>query len=109
MQKCSQGHQAFKWCGQPLLNSRIHCGDFLLSACILFSGNNFAKIELFARMLQLKLPGSSFFNAVQKHYLVDAVRGAWEEQRGALLRSFEGEKLVVLGDGRNDSPGKIIL
>jgi hypothetical protein len=35
---------------------------------------------------------------VQKHYLVKAVRQAWDQEQQQLIRSLEGKDVVVLGE-----------
>jgi hypothetical protein len=70
MQECAKGHVSYTWCSQPRLPNRIHCGDFLASAVTLFSGQNYAKLALWAKLLNLPFPTEKFFLAVQKHYLL---------------------------------------
>ncbi|XP_060569824.1 uncharacterized protein LOC132728231 [Ruditapes philippinarum] len=82
----------------------MNSGDFLICATILTSGNNFGKLSLWAQMLQLKFPSASQFSRIQTHYLVPAIDSYWERHQEEVLSTCEGD-VVVLGDGRNDSPG----
>uniref|UniRef100_K1QRS2 DUF659 domain-containing protein n=1 Tax=Magallana gigas TaxID=29159 RepID=K1QRS2_MAGGI len=77
----------------------------MLSASILFSGNNFSKIELFARFLKLAFPGQSTFTRLQKRYLVPAVDELWTAKQTTIVEELTHQDLVILGDGRMDSPG----
>eukprot|EP00105_Crassostrea_gigas_P017838 XP_011435768.1 PREDICTED: uncharacterized protein LOC105334131 [Crassostrea gigas] len=102
---CCNSHEAEKWCSQPVLNRGLHAGDLMLSASILFSGNNFSKIELFARFLKLAFPGQSTFTRLQKRYLVPAVDELWTAKQTTIVEELTHQDLVILGDGRMDSPG----
>ena len=54
-------------------------GDYLLSTSVVTSGNNFQKISLIARCMNLNMvPKSSFFR-VQKHYTLPVIRDFWKE------------------------------
>lgn len=86
-QICCNSHEAEKWCSQPVLNRGLHAGDLMLSASILFSGNNFSKIELFARFLKLAFPGQSTFTRLQKRYLVPAVDELWTAKQTTINNS----------------------
>nr|XP_034315406.1 LOW QUALITY PROTEIN: uncharacterized protein LOC105340464 [Crassostrea gigas] len=102
---CSNSHLAEKWCSQPILNRGLHAGDLMLSAAILFSGNNFGKMELFAKFLKLGFPGQSTFTRLQKRYLVPAVDEYWTSQQTGIVDEMSDKDLIILGDGRMDSPG----
>ncbi|XP_070564224.1 uncharacterized protein [Ptychodera flava] len=102
---CPSGHIAYKWCSQPLLNRRLHSGDLLTSAAILMSGNSYSKTALFARMLNLKIVSSSTYLKIQRHYLVPSVDQYWETHQQEIVRKHAEKELVIIGDGRMDSPG----
>ena len=69
----------------------------MLSAAILFSGNNFSKIRLMARFLNLRLVGTTSFNLIQRTYLVPAVDEMWIEKQTQVLSEFEGQGVVIAG------------
>lgn len=96
-QICCNSHEAEKWCSQPVLNRGLHAGDLMLSASILFSGNNFSKIELFARFLKLAFPGQSTFTRLQKRYLVPAVDELWTAKQTTIVEELTHQDLVILG------------
>ncbi|KAK3104844.1 hypothetical protein FSP39_011466 [Pinctada imbricata] len=102
---CSNGHQKQKWCSQPVMNRRLHSGDLSISAAILLSGNNFAKMKLFADFMGLKFPNCDKFNRIQRTYLIPSIEKTWTTQQSDILDEMRDEEIVVLGDGRMDSPG----
>lgn len=65
-QLCSNSHVAETWCSQPILNRRLHGGDLLISFAILFSGNYFNKIEIFAKILHTVFSMSVLHQASEK-------------------------------------------
>lgn len=102
---CPNSHVAETWCSQPVLNQGLPGGDLLISSAILFSGNNFNKIELFAKILHMGFPSQSSFTKLQRKYLVPAVDDLWEEKQEEMTAEMANKDLVLLGDGRMDSPG----
>ncbi|XP_070554271.1 uncharacterized protein [Ptychodera flava] len=69
------------------------------------SGNNYSKIALFAKMLRLKIVSSSTFFKIQRHYLVPCVDEYWLSHQQEILTKYQDKEIVILGDGRMDSPG----
>ncbi|XP_022339797.1 uncharacterized protein LOC111134747 [Crassostrea virginica] len=102
---CPNSHVAEKWCSQPVLNRGLHGGDLMISSAILFSGNNFNKMELFAKFMQMGFPNQSSFTRLQRRYLVPAVDQLWDEKQMEMVEEMAEKDLVLLGDGRMDSPG----
>ncbi|XP_063405831.1 uncharacterized protein LOC134689792 [Mytilus trossulus] len=102
---CKGGHILNKWCSQPLLNRRMHCGDLMLTSAIVLSGNNFQKIELFCKILGLPLVSSSTFHKMQRSYIVPSIDKFWQKHLDDIYTELQGKEVVVLGDGRMDSPG----
>ncbi|XP_070578694.1 uncharacterized protein [Ptychodera flava] len=102
---CDSGHLIYKWCSQPIMKRRLHSGDILTSAAILLSGNNHAKISLFAKILNMKIVSPSSFHKIQKHYLVPSIDEYWFQHQREILDKYRDRDIVVLGDGRMDSPG----
>nr|XP_034321734.1 uncharacterized protein LOC105321759 [Crassostrea gigas] len=102
---CENGHIANKWCSQPLLNRSLHSTDALLSTAIIASGNNFQKMAMFAKFLKLPFPSQSSFGKLQRTYVLPSIDQIWETHQNEILTEFQGKNLVILGDGRMDSPG----
>ncbi|XP_045924713.1 zinc finger protein 502-like [Micropterus dolomieu] len=80
-------------------------GDFLLSTNILLSGNDYAKVALLFKFMNMGMVKKNTFVSIQDAYCVDTVKSFWEERRTEALSGLQGKDVVVLADGRNDSPG----
>ena len=53
-QTCEGGHPVHKWSSQPYLSLKgTSAGDFLLATNILISGNNYQKIALLFKFMNL--------------------------------------------------------
>ncbi|XP_077371760.1 uncharacterized protein LOC144015549 isoform X2 [Festucalex cinctus] len=102
---CSNGHQVWFWDTQPRLNFGMQAGDFMLSSNILLSGNNYAKVALLFKFMNLRMVNRNTFFTVQDTYCVDAITEFWIEKISQSIASLQGKQVVLLGDGRNDSPG----
>ncbi|KAK0148319.1 hypothetical protein N1851_011713 [Merluccius polli] len=79
--------------------------DFLLSSNILLSGNNYAKVALLLKFTNIRMVNQTTHYTIQDTYCVDTIKEYWEEKRSEAIRRLQGEDVVLLGDGRNDSPG----
>lgn len=44
-------HEIFSWLSKPKLRRGVNLGDLMVGASIFFSGNNFAKLEVFSRFM----------------------------------------------------------
>ncbi|KAL3858299.1 hypothetical protein ACJMK2_012893 [Sinanodonta woodiana] len=102
---CNGGHMVHKWCSQPILNNRLHAGNMLLAAAILFSGINFKKVAMLAKFLRLPCLGESSFNKIQSTYLIPVVDNYWIDNQEDVLHRYVGKEITILGDGHMDSPG----
>ncbi|XP_071950042.1 uncharacterized protein [Antedon mediterranea] len=102
---CTNGHLNNKWCSLPILKNKLHGGDLLMSTALLASGNNYAKIALLAKFLKLHILNVNTYYRIQRKYLVPAVTELWEDTQKEILTAHEGKDVVLLGDGRMDSPG----
>ena len=79
------------------MKSGIQAGDFLLSTNILLSGNNYAKVALLFRFMNMGMVSRNTFFSVQDSYCVDTIKDFWEERRTEALSRLQGEDVVVLG------------
>lgn len=102
---CQKGHRLHRWCSQPILNRRVHSGDLMIAASVVLSGSNFQKFSMFAKFLQLPILSKSTFYRMQRHYIVPSVGEHWIDHQNSVLEDFRGSDLVILVDGRMDSPG----
>jgi hypothetical protein len=97
LQECTQKHLAHKWCSQPLLNRRLHGGDLQIASAILTSGNNYAKLKLFADFLKLYFPSVSKYSAIQRTYLIPTINTVWREEQTHVIDSLHGREVIALG------------
>ncbi|XP_037635921.1 uncharacterized protein LOC119494253 [Sebastes umbrosus] len=80
-------------------------GDFMLSTNILLSGNNFTKVALLFRFMNMGMVVPATFYAVQDMYCVEAVKDFWEEKRATVIERLHTKDGVgAPADGRMDSP-----
>ncbi|XP_073671566.1 uncharacterized protein [Paramisgurnus dabryanus] len=102
---CADGHIVWRWVSQPLMKYGLQAGDFMLSTNILLSGNNYTKIVLLFRFMNMGIFGPNTFFSIQDTYCVDSIKKYWMEKRADVISRLQGKDVVVLADGRNDTPG----
>ena len=106
--RCTSSH-TIEWASSPkqMNKSAAECYviNMLLSSCVLLSGNNFTKVNLFAGFLSLKLIGRSTFHCHQRLFICPAVERYWKQCQSELIPSSSAQPLILAGDARNDSPG----
>ncbi|XP_030228791.1 uncharacterized protein LOC115555888 [Gadus morhua] len=103
---CSDGHLLWRWCSQPTFKYGLQGGDFMLSSSLLLSGNNYSKISLMFKFMNLGCVCDSTFRKIQLQYCVPVIDRFWKRQLNALIPEMKRRNSVVLlGDGRMDSPG----
>lgn len=101
--KCPAGHNG-KFCTSGDVNGMMS-NNLQAAASVLTSGNNFSKIENFAKHLGLEFIPASTFQRVQKLYCAPVIDDWWLNMREELWAQFDSEELFVCGDGQCDSPG----
>ncbi|KAF1389897.1 hypothetical protein PFLUV_G00052300 [Perca fluviatilis] len=95
---CPNGHCLWRWNSQPVLKFGMQAGDFLLSTNILLSGNNYTKVALLFKFMNMRMDNPNTHFTIQDSYCVDPIKTFWEEKRSEAFSRLQG-------DGRNDSPG----
>ncbi|XP_038592410.1 uncharacterized protein LOC119916458 isoform X1 [Micropterus salmoides] len=100
---CPNGHSLWRWNSQPVMKCGTQAGDFLLSTNILLSGNDYAKVALLFKFMNMGMVKNTFVS-IQDAYCVDTVKAFWEERRTEALSGLQGKDVVVLEDGTYDSP-----
>ncbi|KAK7883242.1 hypothetical protein WMY93_029416 [Mugilogobius chulae] len=69
-------------------------------------GNNFAKIALLFKFMNMRMVASTTHYRIQHFYCVPAIKDFWEEKRSAIISRLQlKDSVVALADGRMDSPG----
>ncbi|KAM4560719.1 uncharacterized protein V3H82_014797 [Fundulus diaphanus] len=100
---CPFGHSLWKWNSQPTLRFGMQGGDFMLSANILLSGNNYRKVALLFKFMAMGMVSESTFFRIQDAYCIEPVQEYWDKTRAEVLESLrQKDRVVVLGDGRMD-------
>ena len=74
----------------------------MLATNILLSGNNYSKIELLFKFLNMGMVGRSTFFAIQNNYCVDIITELWNEKRSAIIGQLRSKgPVVVLGESQS--------
>lgn len=101
---CDRGHISKRWDSQPKVK-RNYAGDVALSAAIVISGNNYAKIAMLLKCLNMGVVHSSLHLVIQRDYTFPAIDSYWEGVQDALLKERQGKDIVIAGNcslfGRN--------
>ena len=70
----------------------------MVATNILLSGNNFSKIALFFRYMNIGLVSTKSFTLMQNHYFIDSIKEFWEKNRAAIIdRLHAKDSVVALG------------
>ncbi|KAF0022279.1 hypothetical protein F2P81_025455 [Scophthalmus maximus] len=77
---CPNGHCLWRWNSQSVLMFGMQAGGFLLSTNILLSGNNYAKIALLLKFMNIRMVNPNTHFTTQDTYCVDTIKEYWEEK-----------------------------
>lgn len=80
-----------------MLKFDMQAGDFLLSTNILFSGNNYTKVALLFKFMNMRMVNPSTHYTIQETYCVDPIKDFWEEKRSEAISRLKGKDVVLLG------------
>lgn len=76
----------------------MQVGDFMLAVNILLSGNNYAKVALLFKFMNMGMVGRSTFFKIQDTCCVDTIKQFWEEKQSAIISRLQPKpSVVVLG------------
>lgn len=70
---------------------------YFLSTNILLSGNNYAKVALLFKFMNMGMVNRNTFFSIQDTYCVNIIKEFWEERRTEALCRLQGKEVVVLG------------
>ncbi|XP_020624359.1 uncharacterized protein LOC110061841 [Orbicella faveolata] len=105
--KCTEGHNGM-WESSVVLGvkrgQKVYAATVLLAASIVVSGNNFDKLSMLMKFLNVSFLSESTFSCIQT-CVTPVVKELWEAMKEKLWEVLKGEELALAGDGRNDSPG----
>ncbi|KAI8478958.1 hypothetical protein Bbelb_433170 [Branchiostoma belcheri] len=104
---CVDDHLQWKWGSQPRFKFNLQGGGyFMLASSLLLSGNNYSKVNLMFKFMNMGFVCPTTFNSIQGQYCVPAIKQYWNDEKTRALRELRNkENVILLGDGRMDSPG----
>ncbi|KAK7877301.1 hypothetical protein WMY93_031993 [Mugilogobius chulae] len=103
---CPNGHTVWKWSSQRYFKYGMLVGDFMLGVNVLLSGNNFRKVALFFKFMNIGMIDPTTFHKIQDGFCVDNIASFWKSDTEGIINDLKSkEPVVLLGDGRMDSPG----
>ena len=101
--ECQSGHSGILRSSDSINN--IYVNNMQLAASLLFSGNNFTKMSLYAKCFHLAFISYSTFLRCQKKFLIRTVNEWWTNMQGMMFKTIGSQPIVISGDGQMDSPG----
>ncbi|XP_071792699.1 uncharacterized protein [Asterias amurensis] len=99
--RCQRNHACGRWIGQPQLNG-VNMGDLAMSAAIMFSGNQYAKIKMMCHVMKLGLPYETLYYQIQRNYLLPCISNYWNQLQGDVLSKRQGKEVVICGERYTD-------
>ncbi|XP_057206770.1 uncharacterized protein LOC130564597 [Triplophysa rosa] len=104
-QLCPHCQYFRQWKSQPVVGS-TPLGNLQLSAAIYFTGGSFFRLEKIFNTMHVKSITHRTFRKHASMYLEPAVIYTWKKEQEELLQQLSlGDKVIVGGDMRADSPG----
>lgn len=73
-------------------------GDFMLGTNILLSGNNYSKVALLFRFMNMGIPNACTFYKIQDTYCVDSIVDFWNNHRLQTIQRLQGTEVIALGE-----------
>lgn len=101
--KCQAGHCG-DWRSSKMVN-KLYVNNLLAASALLFSGNNYTKMSLFAKFMSLSFFISSTYHQYQKKFLVPQIQSWWKDMQDRMFSVLSNQPIIVAGDGQMDSPG----
>lgn len=96
---CKNNHCVWQWNSQPTFKDGTQAGDFLLASNIILSGNNYTKVALLFRFMNMGMVERSAFFKIQDTYCVDAIKDSWTKNRAEVISRLQPkDSVVVLGE-----------
>ena len=95
-QVCSNSHDIKTWESQPKIR-RTKAGDFLLSAAIPTSGNNFEKVRLLFKFFGLGITSPTTNSQLQTKHVSPVIEKTFHEMIMENLSKYVGKAIVLAG------------
>ncbi|XP_053546294.1 uncharacterized protein LOC128638386 [Bombina bombina] len=102
--ECEAGHNSTLWCSQPTIGQKP-VGNILACSSLLFTGNQFEKINDYFKYFGICFLSRQTFCNYQKNFLFPTVDTFWKNECAKNIDNLQGSTLSVTGDGQCDSPG----
>ncbi|XP_069820489.1 uncharacterized protein [Dendropsophus ebraccatus] len=102
--ECYAGHHFEVFRSQPR-RGRYYSGNLLLAASILFSGQNYQKVQEFLNILGMVSISEATYYRYQPLFPFPVIDRTWKEQRRQNLEELSTLATCFSGDGQCDSPG----
>ena len=102
---CLEGH-SHKWHSQPMTGN-MSAGNLLVSASVLFSGSTMHRFAAMADILKLQSLSESEFYRIQDACLFPIIQKAYDRHIDTVNAWLGDAPLLLIGDGRCDSPGHL--
>jgi hypothetical protein len=96
----------YTWQSQPMISPQLPCGNLLLSAGILITGNSYSSIKAFADATNIQVISKQAHQQHQHNSLTPVIQDEWRKARQKVVEELKTKDTYVLaGDARMDSPG----
>ena len=83
----------------------MYVNNIQAASSLLFTGNNYAKLSLFAKCFHLAFIGETTFYQYQRKYLATPINSLWSVMQTEMFATLGNQQCVVSVDGQMDSPG----
>ncbi|KAK7904093.1 hypothetical protein WMY93_016700 [Mugilogobius chulae] len=95
-QICPNGHTVCRWTSQRYFKFGMLAGDFMLGVNILLSGNNFRKVALLFKFMNVGMLDTTTFHKIQDRFCVDNIEHFWKNNQGNVISQLKSKDSVVL-------------
>ena len=96
----------YTWHSQPHVTPQLSCGNLLISAATVISGNSFSGIEAFGEAMNLQLISDTSHQNHKNEEVFPVIQDEWEKERKKVVKEMKvKESFFLAGDARMDSPG----
>lgn len=98
---CGNGH-SFQWesserLGQGQQQKQLHVDNLHFASAIVLSGNNYSKIEQFARFYRLNIISRSVFHGYQRNYICTGVNTYYKREQVCILLYNKSVYHIIIG------------
>ena len=104
--QCSKGHLG-SWSSSSVLCNKggkdVYTSSILLAIGVLLTGNDYDKINLFCKFLDLSMVSRSTYMRLQKLYVIPEIKSFWEEMRSGIWQILAKHSVILGGDERKET------